>query len=181
MYCPDKTIKKEVSIPYPLYQSEQGNYFIGQTPKLTGQNQQAHVALKNPSNSHVNVFVNAITVTNISALNISAEIYLRSTFDHAMTSNLVSCANLAIIPLPIPSARIKYLNTVTEPPKGGVAIFSRIVSPYSTLVIDGGQMIISPGQSLVIYLGGLLPIDFDSTIVALGWWEENVYGYYDYC
>ncbi|WP_353735855.1 DUF6143 family protein [Clostridium sp. ZBS2] len=72
---------------------------------------------------------------------------------------------------------MKYLPTTTKPPKNGVDIFSRIVSPYSTLVIDGGQIIISPGQSLIVYLGGFLPIQFDSTIVAFGWWEEKIYEY----
>ncbi|MFZ2539583.1 MAG: DUF6143 family protein [Oscillospiraceae bacterium] len=182
MFYPDKIIKKEVSVPYPLYQSEKGEYFIGQTPTLEGENQHALAALKNPSNSHINIYVNAITVTNISQLNLSSEFYLRSTLNDGITSNSVSCVNLAIIPAPIPKAKIKYLPTTTEPPKDGVAIFSRIISPYSTLVIDGGQIIISPGQSLVVYLGGFLPIAFNSTIVAFGWWEERVCEYYDcYC
>ncbi|GAA0076087.1 hypothetical protein UT300005_04650 [Clostridium sp. CTA-5] len=33
---------------------------------------------------------------------------------------------------------------------------------------DGGQIIISPGQSLIVYLGGFLPVAFDSAIIALG-------------
>ena len=181
MYNPDNTIKEEVSVPYALYQSEKGDYFIGQTPILTGENQRALAALKNPSHSHVNVYVNAITVTNLSELNISSEFYLRSTFDHGRTSNSVSCANLAINPAPTPEAKIKYVTTAAQPPKDGVAIFSRIVSPYSTLVIDGGQIILSPGQSLVVYLGGLLPVAPNSTIVAFGWWEENVCGCCDCC
>lgn len=185
MHCPDTTIKEEVSVPYPLYQSDKGNYFIGQTPILTGENQYALVALKNPSNSHKNIYVNAITITSVSKLNLSSEFYLRSTFDHGRTSKLVSCTNLAIHPAPTPEGKIKYLTTVTHPPKDGVAIFSRIVSTYSTLVIDGGQIIISPGQSLVVYLGGFLPIALDSnTIVAFGWWEDRVCGCsdcYDCC
>ena len=175
MYYPDKTMEQEVSIPYPLYQSKKGNYFIGQTPILPGENQHALAALKNPVCSQVDVYVNAITVTNISGLYLSAEFYLRSTFDHGLTSNLVSCANLGINPAPTPEAKIKYL-PVAQPPKDGVDIFSRIVSPYSTLVIDGGQIIISPGQSLVVYLGDFLPVAPDSTIVAFGWWEERLCG-----
>ena len=33
-----------------------------------------------------------------------------------------------------------------------------MVSPSSTLVIDGSQIIIGPGQSILLYLGGYLPI-----------------------
>ncbi|MGN2347577.1 hypothetical protein ACTFH7_03510 [Clostridium cagae] len=35
----------------------------------------------------------------------------------------------------------------------------------------------SPGQSLIVYLGGFLPLEFDSAIVAFGWWEETIYEY----
>lgn len=181
MYNPDMTIKEVVSVPYALYQSEKGDYFIGQTPMLMGENQHALAALKNPSNSYVNVYVNAITVTNVSGLNVSSEFYLRATLDHGRTSDSVSCANLAIDPAPTPEAKIKYVATAAQPPKDGVAIFSRIVSPYSTLVIDGGQIILSPGQSLIVYLGGFLPVASDSTIVAFGWWEENVCECCDCC
>lgn len=174
MSCSDNKIRKEISIPYPLYQSEKGEYFIGQTPILIGQDQHALAALVNPVTSNVNIYVNAITVTNISELNLSAEFYLKSTFNDGIISNLVSCTNLAIIPEPTPEGEIKYLATATEPPTGGVAIFSRIVSPYSTLVIDGGQIIIPPGESLIVYLGGFLPVTFDSAIVAFGWWEEII-------
>ncbi|WP_252249398.1 DUF6143 family protein [Clostridium sp. VAP23] len=175
MYYFDKKIRKEVSVPYPLYQSEKGEYFIGQTPKLIGEDQHALAALVNPIGSKVNIYVNAITVTNISTLNLSAEFYLRATLKKGMVSDSVSCTNLGIIPKPIPEGKIKYLTTVTKPPQDGVNIFSRIVSSYSTLVIDGGQIIISPGQSLIVYLGGFLPLEFDSAIVAFGWWEETIY------
>ena len=168
----DKTCKEEVSIPYALCQSEKGNYFIGQTPVLPGENQLALAALKNPLRSHVNVYVNAITVTNNSERNISAEIYLRSTIYRGSISPLVSCANVGIRPAPTPEANIVYFGDVTTPPNG-VPIFSRIVSPFSTLVIDGGQIIISPGQALAVFLGGFLPVAQNSTIVAFGWWEED--------
>ena len=173
MYHTDKTCKEEISIPYALCQSEKGNYFIGQTTVLPGENQLALAALKNPLRSNVNVYVNAITVTNHSELSVSAEIYLRSTLYHGTISPLVSCANVGIRPAPTPQADIVYLTDVTHPPKDGVAIFSRIVSPFSTLVIDGGQIIISPGQALVVFLGGFLPVARNSTIVAFGWWEED--------
>lgn len=165
----------EVSIDYPLYQSEKGNYFIGQTPVLTGQNERALAALLNPINSNKNIYVNAITITNISSLNISSEFYLKSRFNNGIISDLVSCTNTAISPEPNPCGQIKYLTTTTQPPSDGFSIFSRIVSPYSTLVVDGGQIILGPGQSLIVYLGGFLPVAFDSTKIAFGWWEEEIH------
>lgn len=163
----------EVSIDYPLYQSEKGNYFIGQTPILTGENEKALAALINPINSRKTIYVNSMTITNISELNLSAEFYLKASFNNGETSNLVSCTNTTIFPEPIPRGQIKYLSTTAEPPSGGVSIFSRIVAPYSTLVVDGGQIILGPGQSIIIYLGGFLPVIFDSAKVAFGWWEEK--------
>ncbi|MEG2290196.1 MAG: DUF6143 family protein [Clostridium sp.] len=52
MSCYDKKNPLEVSIEYPLYQSEKGKYFIGQTPILTGENEHALAALINPINSN---------------------------------------------------------------------------------------------------------------------------------
>ena len=171
-YSKKKSTK--VSIEYPLYQSEKGNYFIGQTPSLTGETEQALAALINPIDSNRNIYINAMTITNISAFNLSAEFYLRSSFNNGFVSKLVSCTNTSITPEPIHKGQIKYLPTTTESPNDGVPIFSRIVSPYSTLVVDGGQIILAPGQSIIIYLGGFLPVAFDNVKFAFGWWEERI-------
>lgn len=160
---------------YPLYQSKKGKYFIGQTPVLTGQDKYALATLVNPINSNANIYLNAMTITNISAINFSADFYLRSTFDNGVISDLFSCTNTTILPEPIPNGKIKYLTTTTQPPSDGISIFSRIVSPYSTLVVDGGQIILAPGESIIIYLGGFLPLSLNSAKVALGWWEEEIY------
>jgi len=177
----DNKLDKTVSIPYALYQSEQGNYFIGQTPILNGENGLALAALVNPRNSGVNIYLNAITVTNLSEQRISAEIYLKYKLKGGLISDLVSVANLSYNPDPSPKVQIKYLDTVTENTNEGIPIFTRIVPPSSTLVIDGGQIIIPPGESLVVYLGGILPVQPDSTIVALGWWEEKIFNHCECC
>ena len=68
-YCNKKT-SFDVSIDYQLYQYGKGKYFIGQTPVLTGENEHAIAMLYNPSNSNRNIYVNAITITNISDNNL---------------------------------------------------------------------------------------------------------------
>ncbi|MEA4972833.1 hypothetical protein SDC9_71084 [bioreactor metagenome] len=166
-------ILREVSMDYPLYQSEKGNYFIGQTPLLTGEDEHALGALLNPIYSKKKIYVNAMTITNISELSLSAEFYLRSSFNNGETSDLVSCTNTAIFPEPIPKGKIKYLTTTADPITDGVPIFTRIVPPYSTLVVDGGQIILGAGQSVVIYLGGIISVVPDSAKIAFGWWEEK--------
>ena len=171
----NKTIPTEVSMDFPLYQSKKGRYFIGQTPTLTGQTEHALAALTNPIKSNRNIYVNAMTITNISALNLSAEFYLRASLPNGVLSDLVSCTNTSIFPEPVHKGQIKYLTAPTNPPKDGVSIFSRIVSPYSTLVVDGGQIILGPGQSIIIYLGGFIPVVFDSAKLAFGWWEKELH------
>lgn len=174
MSCNDNKLSKEVSIEYPLFQSQKGRYFIGETPILTGPTSKAIVALVNPTTSNVNIYLNAITVSNVSSESLSAEIYLRSSIPVGDTSSYVSCTNVSITPPSKPRGLIKFNDLDPVAPIDGVPIFSRIVPPYSTTVIDGGQIIIPPKSCILVYLGGFLPIQFDSAIVAFGWWEEKI-------
>lgn len=174
MTCGNNSFEREISIPYALYQSELGRYFIGQTPALnpTVANGTAIAALVNPSDSARNLFVNVITIKNPSGAAVDAAFYVNSTLPNTMSiSNLVNVTNLTINPQPVPYGRIQYLvdATVTT----GVSIFSRVVGPVSTEIVDGGQIILPPGQSIVVYLTELA-IDSD-VVVAFGWWEEYPY------
>lgn len=165
----------EVSLEYPLYQSKKGNYFIGETPIISGQTQHALCALVNPPYSRKNIYVNAITITNISDVNLFTEFYLRSTFSNGIICNSVTCVNTSITPEPLHSGQIYYVPGATLPPTGGVTIFSRISPPNSTLVVDGGQMILGPGQNLIVYIGGFNPVAFNNVRFAMGWWEKEIY------
>ncbi|WP_443082214.1 DUF6143 family protein [Terrisporobacter sp.] len=73
---------------------------------------------------------------------------------------------------------MQFNNIVNSPPAHGVPIFSRVAPPFSTIVIDGGQIIIPPYSCILVYLGGFLPVVADSDIVAFGWWEEKVNKHY---
>lgn len=165
----DKNHLVEVSMEYPLYESVLGRYFIGQTPFLG-----PSAALINPIKSHRYIFLNTMTITNISSLNLSADFYLIAKFNDGLTSDLVSCTNTAIVPKPHHKGQIKYLTANAAPPSDGVAIFSRIVSPYSTLVVDGDQIILTPRQSIIIYLESFLPYTPGTTKIALGWEKKSV-------
>ena len=170
----DKNLNKEVSMEYTLFQSQKGHYFIGQTPILAGPDCHAIAALVNPAASNVNIYLNAVTVTNISDENLSAEIYIRSTPPGGEPSTFVSCTNVSIVPPPNPAGEIQFKDVVSAPPTDGVSIFSRIAPAFSTTVIDGGQIIIPPDSCILVYLGVFLPVKFDGAIVAFGWWEEKI-------
>lgn len=181
MSCYNNSLPVEASVEYPLYQSMKGNYFIGETPIISGGTKHALAALVNPPNSRKNIYVNAITLTNISGVNLSAEFYLRSTFTNGIVSNSVTCVNTSLTPEPLHRGQIFYVLGASQPPTGGVAIFSRICSPNSTLVVDGGQIILGPGESLVVYVGGFIPTAFDNIRFAMGWWEEELHSCHNYC
>lgn len=171
MTCGNNSFEKEVSIPYALYQSELGRYFIGQTPPLnpTGANTTAIAALVNPTVSARNIYVNVITIKNPSGAVVDASFYVNSTLPNTMSiSNLVNATNLTINPQPVPYGQVQYLVDASAP--SGIPIFSRVVGPVSTEIVDGGQIILPPGQSLVVYLTGLA--NTPNVVVAFGWWEE---------
>lgn len=103
MTCSSNLLKKEVSIPYALYQSQLGRYFIGQTPPLnpTGSNTNSIAALVNPAGSSRDIYVNVITILNPSDTAITADFYLRAALPSGTSvSTLVSSTNLTINPYP---------------------------------------------------------------------------------
>lgn len=163
----------EVAIDFPLYQSLKGLYFIGQTPILSGQSGKSLASLHNPAYSEQLIFVNAITITNISDKSLFAEFYLRSKC-HGTQSNEIACTNTSICPAPTAQGSIEYIEAPTHAPVKGTAIFSRIVSPQSTLVVDGGQIILGEKQSLCVYIGGFHSVSFSNIRFAFGWSEKPI-------
>ena len=170
-----------VSVPYPLYQSEKGRYFIGQTEMIPENTSKVLAAHTNPYDSKVNLYVNVITITNTSESDVSTEFYVRTILTQGNPSENVSATNVSIVPAPKPAGKIIYQCNTNKPIEKGIGIFSRIISGRSTQVVDGGQIILPPGQSLLTLTGGYLPVTVkNSIIVAFGWWEEPIFGDYEY-
>lgn len=161
----------EVSMEYPLYQSKNGNYFIGETPTISGECKYALGVLYNPCDSKQLIYVNTITITNISDENLSAEFYMRANFCHGTKSNLVTCTNTAIQPTPRPAGSIVYFAPSMPMKCNGIPIFSRIVPPRTTLVVDGSQIILGEQQTLGVFIGGFTPVVFEGLRFAFGWYE----------
>ncbi|TSI03180.1 DUF6143 family protein [Lysinibacillus sp. BW-2-10] len=166
---------KSVNIPNPLYQSLQGRYFVGQTETIClekGRN--AWGGLINPSNSDVDLFVNAFTITNHSNQPIVAEIWFNPIpLGEPMISDMVSPANTTLSPLPKPKVKIAFEELVKRFPKKGVNVFKRIVPPQSTLTSDeDGKFIFPPGGSFIIFLIAKSNEIIQSE-VAFGWFEKK--------
>jgi len=75
----------------------------------------------------------------------------------------------------LPYASIEYAAPSMPAPIDGIPIFTRIAAPQSTLVVDGGQIILGQMQSLGVSIGNINPVSFKGVRFAFGWSEENKY------
>jgi len=164
-----------VSLPNPFAKSVAGKYFLGQTELLTlEEGKYSWGGLINPSDSGVKLFANVFTVTNLSDEAFTAKIWLNPNISgEGETATKVSPSNTSIQPLSQPRVDLKYVETTTLFPTGGVNVFNREVPPLSTIVgEEDGKYIFSPGGSFVLFLektsAGLA-----TARIAFGWWEEK--------
>lgn len=166
------------TMPYSLYHSLQGQYFVGYADNMFFEkDRNAWAALANPRNSGVNLFINVWTVTDLNEPPIRMQIWLNSilTGDYTISS-LVTPANTAINPLPKPRVQLLQASNVSSVPEGGIKAFVRRTLPGETVIAEEeGKFIIPPGGNFAIFLSNPEGINIPaSTRVAFGWWEEKV-------
>lgn len=171
-------ITQVASMPYALYLSLQGKYFIGYADELEfGTGRSAWAGLINPSNSGVNLFVYVWTVTDIGTSPIRAQFWFNSNPPgYPMQSQLVTPSNTALCPLPRPKVKLLQANDVKGEPDGGIKAFVRRALPENTLVEEeGGKLIFPPGGSFVVFLSNPeTPNQPAQGRVAFGWYEEEI-------
>ncbi len=167
------------SMPYSLYQSLQGHYFVGYADEMfLEKDKSSWAALYNPPNSGVNLFVNVWTVTDLKEPPIRMQIWLNSRLPGNYTiSNLVTPANTAISPAPLPKVKLFEASNVAGTPEGGIKAFVRRTQPGETIVSEEeGKFIIPPGGNFCIFLSNAEGVDVPAkTRVAYGWWEEKIH------
>lgn len=178
-------LKKVVSIPITLFESSQGEYFVGQSELLVfGQGNNAWAGLINPPNSGVNLHVNVFTITNLSEVPFTAHIWFNPTLPvkpycsgddciNAIVSNKVSNTNFTLHPLPKSKIELQFVQNFNGSFSGGVNVFNRIVPPETTLVEEeDGKFIFPPKKSFAILLESTGSQLLEARI-AYGWWEKN--------
>jgi len=183
----ESSLKKVVSIPIALYESSQGEYFVGQTELLVfGLGNNAWAGLINPHNSGVNLHVNVITVTNLSEVPFTAHIWFNPTLPakpdcngddciNAIVSNKVSSTNYTLHPLPKPKIELQFVQNYSGFFSGGVNVFNRIVPPTTTIVEEeDGKFIFPPQKAFAILLESASSQLLEARI-AFGWWEKKRY------
>lgn len=171
-------ITQVADMPYALYLSLQGKYFVGYADNMEFENERiAWAGLINPFKSGVNLHVYVWTVTNIGEAPLMAQIWLNTDPPgQAIRSELVTPANTAIRPLPTPRVMLLQANDVTLEPEGGVKAFTRRVIPEVTIASEEeGKLIFPPGGSFIIFLSNTeTPHQSGAGRVAFGWWEEKI-------
>ncbi len=172
--CKNSNPQDVVSIPVPLYESIQSNYFVGQTcPMMVRDGLFAWAGLINPHKSCSDLFVNVFTISNFSEDYLTVEIWLNVDFPNkACVSQKVSPTNTAINPLPKNNVEIKFIDSTTKLPEDGINVYERIVPPNTTLVSEeDGKFILPPCGNYTLIIKSSSS-NLDKVIVAFGWWEK---------
>ena len=169
-----------VSIPLPVWESFQGNYFVGQTPTLQfGPDTTAWAGLINPRRGGVPFNLAAVTVSNLSETSILAQLWFNPALPSpGLKADSVTTANTNLCPLPYPRVEVRYDSAVhLRSFASGVNPIDRVVPGYSTTVADKDGKFIFPGDGRFAVL--LIPTQRTTApipaIVAFGWWEQDPY------
>lgn len=173
------SIPQAADMPYALYQSLQGKYYVGFAADVSFMNYKyGWAGLVNPSHSGVNLHVYVWTVTNFGVNPLNAEIWFNTiTPEDTVTSDFITPANTAICPLPRPKVKILQANNVSGISPCGDKLFIRKVLPEVTIVgEEDGKFIFPPGGSFSIFLSNV-DTSNKSGIgnVAFGWYEEDLW------
>ncbi len=171
--CHPKKLTRVVTIANSLAQSQNGNYFVGQTPELSMSKSTAYGALFNPEGSEVDLFVNVFTITNFSDIPLKAEIWIDSTPPGIwLESDLVTTTNTSITPTPTSMVELIYLEN-SAAITTGVNAFDRVIPGKSTIVAEeDGKYIVPPKKFFVISLTPTLTGPVTASI-AYGWFTRK--------
>lgn len=168
-------ITQVASMPYALYLSLQGNYFLGSTEELQfGNGRNAWAGLFNPLNSGVNLHVYFWGVSNTGDSPIRAQIWFNSDPPGRPTRvSSVTPTNTALCPPPRTSIKFLQASNVIGDPEGGVKAFVRRAAAKTTISdVEVGKFIMPPGGSFVISLGTPeAPDEPGRATVGFAWFE----------
>ncbi len=171
-------IPQAAEMPYALYQSLLGKYFVGFAADVQFSDcKYGWAGLVNPSHSCVNLHVYVWTVTNFGVYPLNAEIWFNTEIpETAIASSYITPANTALCPLPRPKVRILQANNIDDHMLGGSRIFVRNVLPEVTIVgEENGSFIFPPGGSFSVLLSNAeAPNRSGIANVAFGWYEEVI-------
>ncbi|ATW23853.1 DUF6143 family protein [Candidatus Formimonas warabiya] len=172
------SITQVADMPYALYLSLQGKYFVGYAPDVQFvKGKYGWAGLVNPDHSCVNLHVYVWTVTNFGESPLSAEIWFNTnTPENSVISEFTSPANTAICPLPRPKVGILQANNVSGHPQCGNRIsVKKVLSEVTIVGEEVGRFIFPPGGSFSVLLSNAEASSQSGIAnLAFGWWEEEI-------
>lgn len=171
-------LEKSVNIPIELYESLEGEYFIGYADELLlGEGKSAWARLYNPVGSGVTLFVNVWTVTALSDGPFRAQFWFNAVPPPGPVEEAPSTTtNLALCPRPKARVRLQLASNVEGTPTGGIKAFVRRGEGGTTAVeSEDGKLIFPPGGSFLVFLSlESEPKKEAGGRIAFGWWEEPI-------
>lgn len=171
-------ITQVASMPFALYLSLQGKYFVGSAEELEfGNGKNSWVGLFNPTNSDVNLHVYFWQVANTGPSPIRAQIWFNSDpLGRPTRVTTVTPGNTALYPVPRPRVKLLQANNVINEPKGGIKAFVRRAQSGITIGdVEDGKFIFPPGGSFLIFLSNPeTPAQPAKASVCYAWWEEGI-------
>lgn len=170
-------ITQVAGMPYSLYLSLQGNYFLGSSDELQfGNGKSAWAGLFNPYNSGVNLFVYFWLAANDGDSPIRAQIWFNSTPPGRPTRvTNITPGNTSLTSEPRTKIKMLEASNVTDEPEGGIKAFVRR-APAGQTVSDEefGKFIFPPGGSFIIFLSNPeTPNELAAATVGYSWFEEK--------
>ena len=172
------SITQVADMPYALYLSLQGKYFVGYAPDVQFvKGKYGWAGLVNPPHSCVNLHVYVWTVTNFGESPLNAEIWFNTNIpEDSVISEFISPANTAICPLPSPKVRILQANNIRSYPQCGDRIsVKKVLSEVTIVGEEVGRFIFPPGGSFSILLSNAEASSQSGIAnLAFGWWEEEI-------
>lgn len=171
-------VTQVADMPYALYLSLQGKYFLGSSDELSfGNGRSSWAGLFNPANSDVNLHVYFWQVANTGPSPIRAQIWFNSRPPgHPTRVTTVTNGNTTLRPLPRPKILLLQASNVIGEPKGGHKAFVRRAQSDVTIGDEEvGKFIFPPGGSFVIFLSNPeAPNEPAKATVGYSWWEEPI-------
>ncbi len=173
---PGRTPPQTAAMPYSLYRSLKGQYFMGYADNMYFEmDKSAWAMLYNPQDSGVNLFVNVWTMTDLYEPPTRVQIWFNSRMPgDAMESPLLTTVNFTMQPQPKPKAKLVQASNVTGEPDGGAKAYARRSLPGETIVKEEeGKIILPPGGNITVFISNSEGVNIPAyTRVAYGWWEE---------
>lgn len=173
-----------IGIPYSLFQSFLGMYYIGRTPGLfirSGGN--CWGGIINPRDSDADVFIDSISVSNTSSFAVCTRLWINSsTFGSVYVSPYVTQANTAADPPRCARAVLSYAQDLQTTPQDGNSFASRFIGPLETQTQEfGGKIIIPPCGSCIVFCYAREPAakpgpaaSMQTCEITVQWWEQQI-------